>query len=42
VLVATDHDQIDYEALSRNAPLIVDTRNIFARRGLSADHIIKA
>jgi UDP-N-acetyl-D-glucosamine dehydrogenase len=42
VLVATDHDQIDYEALSSNAPLIVDTRNIFARRGLSADHIIKA
>jgi UDP-N-acetyl-D-glucosamine dehydrogenase len=42
VLVATDHDQIDYAALSKNAKLIIDTRNIFARRGLSADHIIKA
>lgn len=42
VLVATDHDAVDYAALARWAPLIVDTRNVFGRRGLSADHILKA
>ncbi len=35
VLIVTDHDAIDYERLSTCAPLIVDTRNAFARRGLS-------
>jgi UDP-N-acetyl-D-glucosamine dehydrogenase len=42
VLIATDHDIIDYAALSKNARLIVDTRNVFGRLGLSADHLIKA
>ncbi|RDJ06794.1 nucleotide sugar dehydrogenase [Rhizobium grahamii] len=42
ILVATDHDQVDYSAITRNAPLIVDTRNVFSRLGLSGDHIIKA
>ena len=27
VLLATDHTQYDYDAIGRNAPLIVDTRN---------------
>ena len=42
VLVSTDHDGIDYAALARWSPLIVDTRNIFARLGLMAEHIVKA
>jgi len=42
VLVATDHDQVDYAALSKSAALIVDTRNVFNRLGLSAGHVIKA
>ncbi len=42
VLVSTDHDGIDYAALARWSPLIVDTRNIFAKLGLMADHIVKA
>ncbi|ACP22682.1 putative UDP-glucose/GDP-mannose dehydrogenase (plasmid) [Sinorhizobium fredii NGR234] len=42
VLVATDHDAIDYAALRDWAPLIIDTRNVFARRGLAADHVLKA
>lgn len=42
VLVATDHDQVDYAMLARNAPLIVDTRNVFNRLGLSGDHVVKA
>ena len=42
VLIATDHDAIDYEAIARWAPLIVDTRNAFARRGISGETILKA
>jgi UDP-N-acetyl-D-glucosamine dehydrogenase len=42
VLVATDHDAVDYAALAEWAPLIVDTRNAFGRRGLTGDHIVKA
>ncbi|WP_245500812.1 nucleotide sugar dehydrogenase [Rhizobium sp. BK251] len=42
VLIATDHDDVDYAAIARWSPLIIDTRNVFARWGLSADHIIKA
>ena len=42
VLVATDHDKVDYATLAKNASLIVDTRNVFNRLGLSADHVIKA
>lgn len=42
VLIATDHDAVDYAALARWAPLIVDTRNVFARLGLAAGHIVKA
>jgi len=34
-LIVTDHDAIDYERLAARAPLIVDTRNAFARRGLA-------
>ncbi|SCX29087.1 nucleotide sugar dehydrogenase [Agrobacterium rosae] len=42
VLVATDHDNIDYKNLSEWSPLIIDTRNAFAKRGIVASHIIKA
>ncbi len=42
VLVATDHDNIDYQQLADWSPLIIDTRNAFARRGISASHILKA
>ena len=42
VLVATDHDDVDYAALARWSALIVDTRNVFARRGIAGDTIIKA
>ncbi|OLP62407.1 UDP-N-acetyl-D-glucosamine dehydrogenase [Xaviernesmea oryzae] len=41
VLVATDHDAIDYQALLA-APLVVDTRNAFGRRGLADQRIVKA
>ena len=42
VLISTDHSAVDYEALSRSARLIVDTRNALGRRGLTGAHIVKA
>jgi UDP-N-acetyl-D-glucosamine dehydrogenase len=42
VLVSTDHDGIDYAALARWSPLIIDTRNVFARNDIPGDHIVKA
>jgi UDP-N-acetyl-D-glucosamine dehydrogenase len=42
VLVATDHDNVAYDLIAANARLIVDTRNVFARLGLSSDRVVKA
>jgi UDP-N-acetyl-D-glucosamine dehydrogenase len=42
VLIATDHDGIDYSALVANAKLVIDTRNVCERSGLSAPNVIKA
>ena len=42
VLIATDHDSVDYQMLADVAPLIVDTRNIFARLKIASANIVKA
>lgn len=42
LLIATDHDDVNYADLARWSPLIIDTRNIFAKLGLSAVHIVKS
>ena len=42
VLVATDHDGVDYAMIADSAVLIVDTRNVFGRLGLTNDSIVKA
>jgi UDP-N-acetyl-D-glucosamine dehydrogenase len=42
VLIATDHDDVDYAFLAQHARLIVDTRNACARAGLAGPHIFKA
>jgi len=42
VLVATDHDDVDYAGLVQWSPLIIDTRNVFGRLGLSAEHVVKS
>lgn len=42
VLVATDHDDVDYASLVGWSPLIIDTRNVFGRLGLSQEHVIKS
>jgi len=38
VVIATDHQVIDYEQIVRHAPLVVDTRN--ATRNLAADNVV--
>ena len=42
VLIATDHDAIDYRLLVRSAKLIVDTRNACARAGVTGANVVKA
>jgi UDP-N-acetyl-D-glucosamine dehydrogenase len=42
VLIATDHDAIDYKALAQAAKLIVDTRNACARAGAELSKVVRA
>ncbi len=42
VLIATDHDAVDYRFVVNHAKLVVDTRNACARAGIVSDRIIKA
>jgi UDP-N-acetyl-D-glucosamine dehydrogenase len=45
VLIATDHDEVDYALVARHARLVVDTRNAMARHGAGAPaaaRIVKA
>lgn len=42
VLIATDHDDVDYASLVAHSKLVVDTRNACARAGVSADNVFKA
>ncbi len=41
-VICTDHDVIDYALLVEKCPLIIDTRNICARRGLGSERVVKA
>lgn len=42
VLIATDHDNIDYKSLVDAARLVVDSRNACARAGASMDKVVRA
>jgi UDP-N-acetyl-D-glucosamine dehydrogenase len=42
VVIATDHDAIDWQLVAGCSKLVVDTRNACARRGAGGPHIIKA
>ncbi len=42
VLIATDHDNVNYEMLIRGSKLVVDTRNVCERTGTLADNVVKA
>ncbi|MFD3191567.1 nucleotide sugar dehydrogenase [Sedimentitalea sp. HM32M-2] len=41
VLIATDHDAVDYAALLELACPVIDTRNAIARRGLPMARVVK-
>jgi UDP-N-acetyl-D-glucosamine dehydrogenase len=42
VLIATDHDAVNYAAIAESAPLVIDTRNAMARRGFNTARVVKA
>jgi UDP-N-acetyl-D-glucosamine dehydrogenase len=42
VLIATDHDNVDYAELVKHSKLVVDTRNSCARAGVVGANIVKA
>lgn len=42
IVLATDHDSFDYNLISENAKLIIDTRNAFERHGIMKPQIYKA
>ena len=42
VIITTEHKDVDYPLLVKNARLIVDTRNAVSHQGLTAKHIVKA
>jgi UDP-N-acetyl-D-glucosamine dehydrogenase len=42
VLVATDHDAVDYRLINEHARIVIDTRNAMSRRGFESARIIKA
>ncbi|MGK9477371.1 nucleotide sugar dehydrogenase [Melioribacter sp. OK-6-Me] len=42
VLLATDHDDYDYDFIRKHARLILDTRNAFKAKGISEGNVFKA
>jgi UDP-N-acetyl-D-glucosamine dehydrogenase len=42
VLIATDHDAVDYGGIAKHAKLVVDTRNACGKRGLAGANVVKA
>ncbi len=42
VLIATDHDGVDYAGLVASAKLVIDTRNACARAGVAGENIMRA
>lgn len=42
VVIATEHTDVDYEMLVKNAKLIVDTRNAIAHHNIESDNVVKA
>ncbi|MEQ1611799.1 MAG: UDP binding domain-containing protein, partial [Hyphomicrobiaceae bacterium] len=42
ILISTDHDAVDYALLAADARLIIDTRNVFAKMGLTNERVVKA
>lgn len=42
VLVATDHDAVDYQFVLDHVPLVVDTRNVYTRKNIISNKVVKA
>ncbi len=42
VLIATDHDAVDYALIATAARLVIDTRNVMSRRGVGGPSVVKA
>ena len=42
VLIATDHDAVDYGALVDAAKLVIDTRNACGKAGIASDKVVRA
>jgi len=41
-IICTDHDPVDYRLLVEHCPLVIDTRNACASRGLARGKVVKA
>jgi UDP-N-acetyl-D-glucosamine dehydrogenase len=42
IIIATDHDDVDYKLIATHAKLVIDTRNVMERRKISNKRVIKA
>jgi UDP-N-acetyl-D-glucosamine dehydrogenase len=42
VLIATDHDGVDYPSLAKSARLVIDTRNACSRSGADLERVVPA
>ena len=42
VVICTDHDDVDYQAMANSAKVLVDTRNVVRRKGIKADNLVMA
>jgi UDP-N-acetyl-D-glucosamine dehydrogenase len=40
VIIATDHDNVDYQLVAEHSSLIIDTRNVMATKGLKAKNTV--
>jgi UDP-N-acetyl-D-glucosamine dehydrogenase len=41
-IVCVDHDNIDWNLIAETMPLIIDTRNVMAKKGIRSEKIVKA
>ncbi len=42
VVISTDHDAVDYTLVAEHSTLVIDTRNVFARKGIESPIIAKS
>jgi UDP-N-acetyl-D-glucosamine dehydrogenase len=42
VVVSTDHDAVDYGLVAEHSRLVIDTRNVFRRKGIESGAVVKS